>query len=48
VHTVLRKQKYDPVLSVFFFFFGYALMFAGDATYQSVKAWWKGKKEAKR
>jgi len=48
VHTVLKKQKYDPVLSVVFFAFGYFLMYAGDSSYRTVKAWWQGKKEAKK
>jgi hypothetical protein len=46
VHTVLKKQKYDPVLSVFFFFFGYSLMYLGDSTYQCVRAWWKESKKS--
>jgi hypothetical protein len=46
VRTVLKKQKYDPVLSVFFFLFGYSLMFIGDTTYQSVRAWWKDSKKS--
>ncbi len=46
VRTVLKKQKYDPVLSVFFFFFGYSLMYLGDYTYQSVRAWWRESKKS--
>lgn len=45
VRTVLKKQKYDPVLSVFFFLFGYSLMYIGDATYQSVRGWWMESKK---
>jgi len=48
VLTVLKKQKYDPVLSVVFFAFGYFLMYAGDSSYRALKACWQGKNEAKK